>query len=45
VYFLEFENKGDGDKEITRGFYKRYGFLEGGGEYVYVVTDPTNWEL
>jgi hypothetical protein len=45
VYFLEYENKGDGDRDITRKFYTSYGFLAGGGEYVWSVTNPAGWKL
>ena len=38
-YFLGYENKGDGDKDATREFYKKLGFLEGGGKYNYYVVD------
>lgn len=44
VYFLDYEEKGDGDTEVTRDFYKDLGWLEGGGQYNYRVKDGWNEE-
>jgi len=37
IYLLDYEEKGDGDTEITRKFYERKKWLSGGGSYVYSV--------
>jgi hypothetical protein len=37
LYILDYEEKGDGDKDVTRDYYKSIGLLSGGGDYVYSV--------
>ncbi|WP_394749989.1 eCIS core domain-containing protein [Spongiimicrobium salis] len=37
IWLLGYEEKGDGDKDATRSFYRKKKWLLGGGEYVYTV--------